>query len=151
LAQKYVVLKTLITHALCIFAPQFLVEENTHLMKSLLLNGYYIAQMNRAFFSANNPKPKTSTPPRALLTLPYIQGTIDHIDQLMAKNNIKAMFKPYKNLKQLFIIAKDKSNPMLGPGVYQIPCSCEKSYIGQTGRSFKSRLKEHIQKKKYFR
>jgi hypothetical protein len=28
--------------------------------------------------------------------------------------------------------------------VYQIPCSCKKSHIGQTGRSFKARLKEHI-------
>jgi hypothetical protein len=54
------------------------------------------------------------------------------------------VFKPYKTLKQLFRTAKDKSDPMLGPGVYQIPCSCGKSYIGQTGRTFKERLKEHI-------
>jgi predicted GIY-YIG superfamily endonuclease len=47
-------------------------------------------------------------------------------------------------LKQLFCTTKDKSDPMLGPGVYQIPCSYGKSYIGQTGRSFKARLKEHI-------
>jgi len=33
---------------------------------------------------------------------------------------------------------------MLGPGVYQIPFSYEKYYIGQTGRSFKAYLKEHI-------
>jgi hypothetical protein len=33
---------------------------------------------------------------------------------------------------------------MLGPRVYQIPCLGGKSYIGQTGRSFKARLKEHI-------
>jgi len=33
---------------------------------------------------------------------------------------------------------------MLGPRVYQIPYSCGKSYIGQTSRTFKSRLKEHI-------
>jgi len=33
---------------------------------------------------------------------------------------------------------------MIGPRFYQIPRSCEKSYIGQTGRSSKVRLKEHI-------
>jgi hypothetical protein len=62
----------------------------------------------------------------------------------LAKKNIKTVFKPHKTLKQLFRTTKDKSDPMLGPGVYQIPCSCGKSYIGQTGRTFKARLKEHI-------
>ena len=28
-------------------------------------------------------------------------------------------------------------------GVYTIPCSCDKVYIGETGRSIKTRLKEH--------
>ena len=28
-------------------------------------------------------------------------------------------------------------------GVYRIPCSCETNYIGETGRSFQTRLKEH--------
>jgi hypothetical protein len=53
------------------------------------------------------------------------------------------MFKPYKTLKQLFWFAKDKSD-MLGPGVYRIPCSCGKSYIGKTGRSLQACVKEHI-------
>ena len=47
-------------------------------------------------------------------------------------NPIKTLSKPYKNLKQLFKTAKDKYDPMLGQGVYQIPYSCGKSYIGQT-------------------
>ena len=28
--------------------------------------------------------------------------------------------------------------------VYEIPCSCDKRYIGETGRSIKDKLKEHI-------
>ena len=40
--------------------------------------------------------------------------------------------------------AKDKSNPFLYQGVYQIPYSCGKTYIGQTGRSIQIHLKEHI-------
>jgi hypothetical protein len=62
----------------------------------------------------------------------------------LAKKNIKTLFKPYKTLKQLFRTTKDKSDPMLGEVVYQIPYSCGKSYIGQIGRFFKSHLKEHI-------
>ena len=83
-------------------------------------------------------------PPLTLLSLPYIQGTTDHISKILAKKNIKTVFKPFKTLKQSFKSSKDKFDPMLAPGVYQIPCSCGKSYISQTGRSFKSHLKENI-------
>jgi hypothetical protein len=61
--------------------------------------------------------------PHALISLPYIQGTTDIISKLLAKKIIKTIFKPYKTLKQLFRTTKDKLDPMLGPGVYQIPCS----------------------------
>jgi hypothetical protein len=30
------------------------------------------------------------------------------------------------------------------PGVYRIPCECDKVYIGQTGRSIEARCKEHM-------
>jgi hypothetical protein len=85
-------------------------------------------------------------PPLLVLSSPYPTSKEPHdlISKLLTKKNIKTMFKPYKTLKQLFRSAKDKSDPMLGPGVYQIPCSCGKYYIGQTGRSFQACLKEHI-------
>ena len=39
--------------------------------------------------------------------------------------------------------AKDPIDPMLKKWVYSIPCSCDEEYIGETGRSIKTRLKEH--------
>jgi hypothetical protein len=101
-AQKFVVLKTLISYAIYIYAPQFLTEENTHLSKALFSNRYSLTQINQAFRSAYKPKPKTSppsSPPRALLTLPYVQDTNNHIAKLLAQKNIKMMFKPHKTLK----------------------------------------------------
>jgi hypothetical protein len=100
----------LVTGAICISDPHFLEKEKSHLTKTLLSNGYSISQIYHAFCSINNTKPKTSafsTLPLALISLPYIQGTIDHISKLLAKKNIKTMFKPYKTLKQLFRFAKD--------------------------------------------
>jgi hypothetical protein len=147
LAQKSVVLKTLITRALHISSPQFLAEEKSHLTKALLSNGYSLHQINQAFRFASKPKPKStssSSPPRALISLPYIQGTTDLISKLLTKKNIKTCSNLIKPLNNSSNLLKIKSDPMLGPGVYQIPCSHGKSYIGQTGRSFKARLKEHI-------
>ena len=38
---------------------------------------------------------------------------------------------------------KDKIDPRKGKGIYKIECSCGKCYIGETGRSFQIRIKEH--------
>ncbi|XP_041485993.1 uncharacterized protein LOC121432203 [Lytechinus variegatus] len=38
---------------------------------------------------------------------------------------------------------KDKHPSNKQPGVYKIPCDCGKVYIGETGRDFDTRLKEH--------
>ncbi|XP_050535069.1 uncharacterized protein MAL8P1.12-like [Daktulosphaira vitifoliae] len=38
---------------------------------------------------------------------------------------------------------KDKLPEVQTPGVYEITCSCGKSYIGQTGRAIATRIKEH--------
>ena len=39
--------------------------------------------------------------------------------------------------------AKDPIDPMLKKGVYSIPCSWKKVYIGETSRSMKIKLKEN--------
>ena len=38
---------------------------------------------------------------------------------------------------------KDPIEPKAYKGVYSIPCSCDKLYIGETGRSMETRFKEH--------
>jgi len=38
---------------------------------------------------------------------------------------------------------KDKIDPRKSKGIYKIECSCGKCYIGETGRSFQIRIKEH--------
>jgi hypothetical protein len=90
------------------------------------------------------PNPKAPPPPPHLVLsflFPISKALPIIFQKILAKKNIKTLFKPYKTLKQLFRTAKDKSDPMLGPRVYQIPFSCGKYYIGQTGRSFKAVLK----------
>ena len=45
-------------------------------------------------------------------------------------------------MNNLLTTHKDASAKPTG-GIYQIDCSCGHSYIGQTGRDFKIRIKEH--------
>ena len=39
---------------------------------------------------------------------------------------------------------KDPIDPKYFKGVYSIPCSYNKAYIGETGRSLETRMKEHM-------
>jgi hypothetical protein len=76
-------------------------------------------------------------------TFPYIQGVTDRIARVLSKKEIKNSFKPLETIKHNMRSVKDKLDPHKGKGIYKIECSCEKCYIGETGRSFQIRLKEH--------
>lgn len=39
---------------------------------------------------------------------------------------------------------KDPVDPKCHKGVYMVPCSCGKSYIGETSRSIHTRIQEHV-------
>ena len=80
--------------------------------------------------------------------LPYIKGVTDKIGHLLRRRySIKSIFRPHKQSRQWMRSPKDKE-PLSGPGVYLIPCSCGKNYIGETGRNVSTRLSEHIRSMK---
>ena len=53
--------------------------------------------------------------------------------------------KPHRTIKNIVVHPKDKRDPLqTAEAVYRIDCdSCSKSYIGETGRLFKTRFNEH--------
>ena len=53
--------------------------------------------------------------------------------------------KPHRTLRSMLVHPKDKLLPhQKSEAIYEIPCAdCPKSYIGETGRSFGTRLQEH--------
>jgi len=61
------------------------------------------------------------------------------------KHQLRVAVRPVKTLKSLLVHPKDKQEKEeLTDCLYKIPCaSCEKCYIGETGRKFGTRLKEH--------
>jgi hypothetical protein len=67
----------------------------------------------------------------------------DRIARVLSKKEIKTSFKPLETIKQSMRSVKDKLDPHNGKGIYKIECSCGKCYIGEIGRSFQVRIKEH--------
>ncbi|KAK5648028.1 hypothetical protein RI129_002920 [Pyrocoelia pectoralis] len=79
---------------------------------------------------------------RSLTFYPYISHTVKNI---FKRYNITISFCNNDTLLTSLVNNKDKINKLDRSGVYQLQCpSCPAHYIGQTGRSFNTRFKEHM-------
>ena len=106
-------------------------------------------KMEEAKLRGKNTKRKDKIDPgrenRGMVTLPYIKGVTERIQRVFHKYRIQAPVKPHLKLRNLLVHPKDKIETGNKCNViYELPCkSCDKSYIGETGRMFKTRLGEH--------
>ncbi len=82
-----------------------------------------------------------------MVVIPYVEGLSEAVSRVMKKHKINTAMKPHTTLKQLLVHPKDKPEiTEVGENVYEIPChSCDATYIGETGRLFRTRLQEHKQ------
>lgn len=71
------------------------------------------------------------------------KGVTDKIARILKKKNIITHFSAPGTIMQSLKSVKDEIDNQQLKGVYKIECSCGKSYIGETGRSLQTRLKEH--------
>nr|XP_012149152.1 PREDICTED: uncharacterized protein LOC105663622 [Megachile rotundata] len=128
--------------------------ELEHIGSTLQQNGFSRHRSNRTIDRLPNQTTKpthkrrtdTHDKEHATTFLPYIQGTTDRIGRILRKHkkhNIKIVFTTHTKIGQLFTSPKDLQPQLSTPGVYKIPCSCGQVYIGKTGRSVNTRLKEH--------
>jgi hypothetical protein len=59
--------------------------------------------------------------------------------------NVNISYRTRNTICNILTTNKLDNNPYNESGVYQLKCqSCPKVYIGQTGRNFKTRFKEHV-------
>ncbi len=79
-------------------------------------------------------------------TLPYIKGVTEPLSRTLRKHNIKVYNKPLRTLQREFPSVKHRPPTEEQTNViYKIPCKdCPWNYIGETGRSLKTRKSEHV-------
>lgn len=142
---KLGVLNVLAIRALRIFDKEHLEEEIEQLTKVFLKEGYKKHQAIRAIEKAyTGPnKNKNFDNIKGKVNLPYILGTTDKISSILKNNGILTTFKPLNTIRNCLKPVNDKIDPKCHKGVYLIPCSCGKPYVGETGRSFSTRIQEH--------
>ena len=119
--------------------------ERLHVRKVLANNGY----KHRMLKAPRKPKPKEPSQERAKITrsypIPYVYGLAENLAKIYRKYGISTHFKPYNTVRSMLVRPKDKSPDEKKCGIiYQLECeNCEQCYVGETARSFETRLKEH--------
>jgi hypothetical protein len=72
------------------------------------------------------------------------------IARLFKNTHIKIGYKTKNTIQNNLQYKEHNTNKYTNSGIYQMKChGCSLRYIGQTGRNFKTRFKEHIQDIKY--
>nr|XP_022905894.1 uncharacterized protein LOC111417759 [Onthophagus taurus] len=86
---------------------------------------------------------------KTYIALEY-QGDINgKMRKIFEKYNIKLTSKSNNTIGQLLLNNKDKINKLDNNGIYKLTCdTCQATYIGETGRSLRTRIKEHKNQQK---
>ena len=80
--------------------------------------------------------------PNSFALLPFINGVTQPLTQILRRYDIQVVNNPLKTYKNFLL---PNSDHQLNNVVYKIPCAdCEWCYIGETGRCFETRKKEHV-------
>ncbi|KAJ8937788.1 hypothetical protein NQ318_012268 [Aromia moschata] len=115
-------------------------EELQQIKEALTKNGYKEKYIDRVCLTQRTKVEQQLTTYACLL---YVSGVTDKLKKILSKKNIGVRFRTVKKIQQVLPSNKDPVPRLLTKGVYELKCTCGKSYIGQTGRSIQCRIKEH--------
>ncbi|XP_072022566.1 uncharacterized protein [Amphiura filiformis] len=152
LHQKLGVVRTLLDRMECIVTEDVdKLEEESKIRSALTQCGYpkwsidkTKQQMQNKQSKAKSKKDSTEQS-KGMVVIPYVQGVSERLQRSFKKYGINTAMKPHNTLKRLLVHPKDKIDTLQTCDcVYEIPClTCNKTYIGETGRKFQTRLNEH--------
>ena len=152
-ADMYSVINTLThrAHTIC-STPKLLENELQHL-KGVLGQCKYPNWAIKKIFQQQQGKKKEQTPTskqstkRCHIVIPYAQGIYESIKDICGKHGIAVHFKGGQTLKNILVSSKDKDVMVnKNSAIYSYSCGridYEEEYIGESGRTFGERFKEH--------
>jgi hypothetical protein len=153
LEHKRSVVRTLFNRANnLVTTPEDRAKETEHVKAVLKDNGYkpWIFKL---------PKPKSKEKPEDTTSgakasfpvcLPYLRGLSEKLTHIFRQHGVSTYHKPFNTIKAQLPSPKDKSPDGSKCGViYQVQCpQCQYSYVGETGRTLATRIKEHLNPKR---
>ncbi|XP_044762054.1 uncharacterized protein LOC123319267 [Coccinella septempunctata] len=122
-------------------------DSNLRTIKNILkMNNYpntFVNKCLNSYFRQHRAFNNSEKPPCKFYKFPCIDGLSQRISTVF-DSNTKLAFYNVRSTKCLYTRLKDPT-PLLSLSnvIYKIPCSCGKSYIGQTKQYLKSRISQH--------
>jgi len=119
----------------------FIFDKTNNRLRSLINNRKKTAITN----SVNLNESNDSTDSKKIIVLPYINNISELIASTINKANYITGYRVLNNLREFIKVHKDKNELFSNNNVvYKIHCKdCSASYVGQTKRQLKTRVKEH--------
>ena len=119
------------------------VVEADHVNRVLRANNYpkRFIQATRRKVRNREARPRDQRDDKPLVVIPYVKGVTEKVTRAL-KPYARVAAKPDRNLRGILVKPKDRRGPHQNAGlVYQYECECDQVYIGETGRSIKTREK----------
>jgi hypothetical protein len=93
----------------------------------------------------NKNTPPNTTQKKKWTIFTYVGTETRTITRLFTHTNLRIAFKTNNTIQNHLQPKKTNPDKYNNSGIYQMKCKdCHKKYIGQTGRKFKTRYKEHM-------
>ena len=153
LAHKRGVIYGLVDKVFQITSPIFHKKNLECVIRILLDNSYPLSfifsninnRVKHHIFQKTNTANTTDDENVGFFTVPFVKNISDKFTNIVKDYNIKMSYSSVANLRSFITTGKDKLKTLDHNGVvYQICCKdCQYSYIGQTKRLLKTRIKEH--------
>ena len=124
------------------------VEEENTITQSLVQCGYPKSKWNGRMISLkprNRKQRLIKTKAKVLWLSSTWKAFLKESPGCSKKHGYSTAMKPHCTLHNILVHPKDKRDALqTAETIYEIPCkNCPKTYIGETGRLFKTRLNEH--------
>jgi len=82
---------------------------------------------------------------KGMVVVPYVKGLSEAFARILKSHSIATANRPHRTLRNFVVHPKDKvKNEEKIELIYRVTCkNCSSSYVGETGRKFGLRIKEH--------
>ncbi|KYM95315.1 hypothetical protein ALC62_14037, partial [Cyphomyrmex costatus] len=157
MCHKKGVIISLIDRIILLSHPKFHTKNIIELIRTLIINGYSLEflissinnRINSLKYCNNNRNNIVNNGTRRIknnyFIVPYHKDVSEKFKNIINNSKINIVYKPTNNLGGIIKTGKDKLNKFDNTNVvYKINCKdCDMSYVGQTKRRLRTRLKEH--------
>ena len=145
LCHKQSTARSLFSRAIKICDNKYINKELDHITSALSTNSYPSNLIKKVKENSFQSAVDRSKKQLKYVSAPYIKGASERVSRILKPYDIELAHKPTNTIKSNICHMKDKRENQDKAGiVYQLECKdCNASYIGESGRCLKDRIKEH--------